>query len=448
MASTTYKLSNYNFVVENNGELIVYNSYIGMNSILKISSEELKKIVKPDCERMAIDDNKYVEILIEKGLLVEKNIDELTLVNKKKEEYFSNNMLEITISLTKKCNFNCTYCYEKKDNCTMNIKTIDNLVKLIKILMRNKKTLKVNWFGGEPLIEKNLLEALSRELIKYCRENKKLYFSTMTTNGYLLDTNTLKLLMKLKVYSFQITIDGTKKTHNTLRPLSNGGETYDKILINLKEISKKIKSPMLRILYRCNFTSDSWNDYKSVIEEYCKNFLDDNRFDFLPMIVNDWGGEKVKSIKNDIISKEKFSQLEKNVNNELFKKGYDKNNYYNQLEELEIRSNCQYFINDNFSVEPNGDIYKCTVLLKNRIGNVNENIDYKKMKVNMDKFKNCTECVFYGMCNQILCNKFDNKLTCKNVEKHISTILENIPEELFVKVANLEGDKELRGFKL
>ena len=62
MASTTYKLSNYNFVVENNGELIVYNSYIGMNSILKISSEELKKIVKPDCERMAIGDNKYVEI--------------------------------------------------------------------------------------------------------------------------------------------------------------------------------------------------------------------------------------------------------------------------------------------------------------------------------------------------------------------------------------------------
>ena len=114
MASTTYKLSNYNFVVENNGELIVYNSYIGMNSILKISSEELKKIIKPDCERMAIGDNKYVEILIEKGLLVEKNIDELTLVNKKKEEYFSNNMLEITISLTKKCNFNCTYCYEKK----------------------------------------------------------------------------------------------------------------------------------------------------------------------------------------------------------------------------------------------------------------------------------------------------------------------------------------------
>ena len=49
MASTTYKLSNYNFVVENNGELIVYNSYIGMNSILKISSEELKKIIKPDC---------------------------------------------------------------------------------------------------------------------------------------------------------------------------------------------------------------------------------------------------------------------------------------------------------------------------------------------------------------------------------------------------------------
>ena len=54
---------------------------------------------------------------------------------------------------------------------------------------------------------------------------------------------------------------------------------------------------MLRILYRCNFTSDSWNDYKSVIEEYCKNFLEDNRFNFLPMIVNDWGGEKVKSIK-------------------------------------------------------------------------------------------------------------------------------------------------------
>lgn len=445
MASNTYKLSNYNFVVENKGELIIYNSYIGMNSILKISSEDLKKIIKADYERTVIGDNKYVELFVKKGLLVEKNIDEATLIKKKKEEYFDNDMLEVTISLTKKCNFNCAYCYEKKDNCTMNIKTKENLVKLIKILMKTKRVLKVNWFGGEPLIEKNLLVNLSRELIKYCKENKKLYFSTMTTNGYLLDVNTLKSLMKLKIYTFQITIDGTKKTHNILRPLSNGGETYDKILMNLKDISEKLKSPMLRIMYRCNFTRDSWSDYKSVIDEYCRNFRDENRFIFLPMIVNDWGGEKIKSIKNDIISKNRFSQLEKHVNKELFKNGYDKSNYYNQLEELEIQSNCQYFINDNFSVEPNGDIYKCTVILKNKIGNVNENIEYKKLKVNMDNFKSCVECVFYGMCNQILCSKFDNESTCTNIESRIRSILENIPEDFFVEVIDVEGIKELRG---
>ena len=85
------------------------------------------------------------------------------------------------------------------------------------------------------------------------------------------------------------------------------------------------------------------------------------------------------------------------------------------------------------------------MILKNKIGNVNENIEYKKLKVNMDNFKSCVECVFYGMCNQILCSKFDNESTCKNIESRIRSILENIPENFFVEVIDVEGIKELRG---
>ena len=47
----------------------------------------------------------------------------------------------------------------------------------------------------------------------------------ITTNGYLLDVETFKKLLKCNIYSYEITLDGFESDHNKNRPLKNGDPT-------------------------------------------------------------------------------------------------------------------------------------------------------------------------------------------------------------------------------
>ena len=62
----------------------------------------------------------------------------------------------------------------------------------------------------------------------------------MTTNGFFLDKTMFDMLYKLKIYNYQITIDGEKEHHDKYRVTHNGKGTYDVIMSNLLNIKKSI----------------------------------------------------------------------------------------------------------------------------------------------------------------------------------------------------------------
>ena len=53
----------------------------------------------------------------------------------------------------------------------------------------NIKKVYINWFGGEPLLEKETLLDLSDFILKIGKINKFTYLGRITTNGYLLTEN-------------------------------------------------------------------------------------------------------------------------------------------------------------------------------------------------------------------------------------------------------------------
>ncbi len=72
----------------------------------------------------------------------------------------------------------------------------------------------VTWFGGEPLVGRKSLLALSDGFIQRCEAGGVAYDAYIITNGYLLDANTCIELATRKVTLAQVGLDGPPDVHD------------------------------------------------------------------------------------------------------------------------------------------------------------------------------------------------------------------------------------------
>jgi len=92
----------------------------------------------------------------------------------------------LTFILTADCNFNCTYCIQKKEKKTVDLTTIETATDFFYPFLSHHKTNHIAFYGGEPLLAYNQLK---RTVLLLSEKNKtrgkKIQFS-ITTNGSLL----------------------------------------------------------------------------------------------------------------------------------------------------------------------------------------------------------------------------------------------------------------------
>ena len=142
----------------------------------------------------------------------------------KQHFYFEGNKLEIpscpltvTLQINRNCNLSCIYCSE----CNrLDDLSYDNA---IQILDKLKGVKRIIISGGEPLMHKDLIP-----ILKACRERFEVV--AMATNAVLMTPEIADEIVKYVDY-FDITIDGPRKIHNSIRG------KYDEIIqgiINIK----------------------------------------------------------------------------------------------------------------------------------------------------------------------------------------------------------------------
>ena len=69
----------------------------------------------------------------------------------------------MVIAVTLLCNMDCPYCFENKKNITITKEIEDNLISFIDKNTPNEGSLNISWFGGEPLLQKDLIYRLSKK---------------------------------------------------------------------------------------------------------------------------------------------------------------------------------------------------------------------------------------------------------------------------------------------
>ena len=232
-----------------------------------------KKINKNKLLRMCKADNNLSTLLEKNGTLTKKNKN--TIINQmiaKKEEEIAYAIPHITILPTMKCNFKCAYCYVKPflQNKTMEYSTIDKIIDFIKI---NNGKYSIEWFGGEPTLEPELIEYFYKESEK---NNFVCNKSFLFTNGSFLTPKMLNIISKY-IKEIQITIDGTKEFHDIRRFYSKDESSFDTIIRNLDTLynfisTGKCKNP-IKVYIRSNLDKMNYTSYIDL-----RNFIL-NRYD-------------------------------------------------------------------------------------------------------------------------------------------------------------------------
>ena len=129
------------------------------------------------------------------------------------------------LCLTHRCNLNCIYCFEKKDNShemslSIAIKCVDDIIQKH---CKKDESVSINFFGGEPLLRFKLIVQIY-EYVQDTYPNKKISFF-ISTNGTLLDQDMKDwFFYRRDKICLGLSLDGDRPTQN-----NNRSDSFDKI---------------------------------------------------------------------------------------------------------------------------------------------------------------------------------------------------------------------------
>ena len=145
------------------------------------------------------------------------------------------------IDMTNKCNLRCNYCLrnlEQEENCISTEKLRD-IGKFITTYCDEYKiaNISVQAWGGEPLLEKNKIIALTKFITP---QKTKVHYS-IETNATLLTNDVIEELYKNHI-GIGISIDGDRKCHDLQRTFVSGKGSYDTVKKNLLQAQRYYKN--------------------------------------------------------------------------------------------------------------------------------------------------------------------------------------------------------------
>ncbi len=147
-------------------------------------------------------------------------------------------IVNMSLLLTQSCNLRCVYCYGKagfKSASNMEEKTAFRAVDWMIDKSGEIKKLHISFFGGEPLINFELMRAVVEYSEKRVMDADKRVAFHVTTNATLLDDEKLAFLNKHQI-EVMVSFDGPKAMQDAQRPFADGRGSYDAVMPKIKNL--------------------------------------------------------------------------------------------------------------------------------------------------------------------------------------------------------------------
>ena len=260
-----YKMNGINIVLDvNSGSVHIFDdisydivedaydkTYEQLCSKYNYSKEEIKEALQE------------IENLREDGLLYTNNdyIDDIIIQN------HDNVVKAMCLHVAHDCNLRCNYCFASQGDFggSKEIMSLEVGKKALEYLVENsgnRRNLEVDFFGGEPLMNFEVVKQLVDYGHKIAGEKGKVFRFTITTNGVLLSDDKIDYINK-NMHNVVLSLDGRKEINDANSPLINGKGSYDLIVPKFQKLIKD--RPKDKYYYiRGTFTRDNLDFSKDV----------------------------------------------------------------------------------------------------------------------------------------------------------------------------------------
>jgi uncharacterized protein len=138
------------------------------------------------------------------------------------------------------CNLRCKYCFASTGDfgggrALMPFEVGKAALDFIIRNSASRHNLEVDFFGGEPLMNFDVVKRLVEYGRKIEKEHNKHFRFTITTNGILLDDEKIDFINR-EMSNVVLSIDGRREVNDMMRPHVDGSGTYDEIVKNFKKL--------------------------------------------------------------------------------------------------------------------------------------------------------------------------------------------------------------------
>ena len=430
-----YKPSQYIFdtMSRNKTHFLVYNSITGAFGAIEASQ---KAKVQSIFSSKRIQADKFspsvIKEFLSQGFIVKESTDELECLEKKFHKYANDHSRWNLIFLpAEACNFSCPYCFiYKMRNRVMEDWVYDAVSKYVDKKGADSRYIKLQWYGGEPLLQKEKIYAFMKKIKPIAERHQITLDSNLVTNGYLLDLKTMRQMLAHEVKTVQVTFDGDQISHDQLRYTKDKKGTFDVIFSNVIEIQREIEENF-HLSIRINFTKDSIKRTDAFIDLLVEKFGKDPRFDVFFRQVHNVKTESncVESIENKIVGKEQGRYLERKYLFEFLRKS-------NRLRKNSplpkpIPSWCDVVKKETaFIIGAQGNVFKCdsAIGLESEIvgqlgkdGDISWNENLKPWtQYSVFQDKKCRNCKSLPICmGGCLRSRYKNGQSCAYPEKEV-----------------------------
>ena len=243
-----YKLGGYNIVLDVcSGAVHVVDDIAydiiemfennGKDAIVSSLSEKYTNVEEVTAEEIAECYDQIVE-LRDAGKLFTPNTFE-SMAGKLKEKT-AGVVKALCLHIAHTCNLNCSYCFASQgkyhgDRAVMSYEVGKQALDFLVANSGTRRNLEVDFFGGEPLMNFDVV----KQLVAYARsiekEHNKNFRFTLTTNGLLIDDDVIDFANR-EMSNVVLSLDGRKEVHDRFRVDYAGNGSWERIVPKFKKL--------------------------------------------------------------------------------------------------------------------------------------------------------------------------------------------------------------------
>nr|WP_296265962.1 thioether cross-link-forming SCIFF peptide maturase [uncultured Merdimonas sp.] len=203
--------------------------------VYSLLEEKLGKVYPADELKDALED---VAELTEAGQLFVPDTYECMVDEVKRRKTV---VKALCLHIAHDCNLACRYCFAEEGEyhgrrALMSYEVGKKALDFLIANSGNRRNLEVDFFGGEPLMNWQVV----KDLVAYGREQEKIHDKhfrfTVTTNGVLLNDE-IQEFINQEMDNVVLSLDGRKEINDKMRPFRNGKGSYDLIVPKFQKLA-------------------------------------------------------------------------------------------------------------------------------------------------------------------------------------------------------------------